>query len=118
MSRRGGATNPGATDSGFCSYPIANFDCDGNSLRPIFTAFPSNAEVDACDVPNVDEAVVEAMYSPAPAFEATYNDNDCYETDMEVVWPSWVKFVWTAIARTTMSWSAAGLPQIALHPHS
>ena len=78
--------NPEATDSGFCSYPIANFDCDGNSLRPIFTAFPSNAEVDACDVPNVDEAVVEAMYSPfAPAFEATYNDNDCYETDMEVV---------------------------------
>ena len=84
-TRRRATTIP-ATDSGFCSYPIANFDCDGNSLRPIFTAFPSNAEVDACDVPNVDEAVVEAMYSPfAPAFEATYNDNDCYETDMEVV---------------------------------
>ena len=55
-------------------------------MRPIFTAFPANADVDACDVPSLDEAVVEAMYSPfAPAFEATYNNNDCYETDMDVV---------------------------------
>ncbi|MDC3397083.1 hypothetical protein OAW57_00145, partial [Flavobacteriales bacterium] len=75
-----------ATDAGFCSYPIANFDCDGNSLRPIFTAFPANADVDACNVPSADEAVVEAMYSQyAPGFEATYNNNECYASDMDVV---------------------------------
>ncbi|MGB2230510.1 MAG: hypothetical protein ACPH1A_04620, partial [Flavobacteriales bacterium] len=69
-----------ATDPGFCSYPIANFDCDGNSLRPIFTSFPANADVDACNVPSADEALVEAMVSPyAPAFEAQFNGNDCYE---------------------------------------
>ena len=74
-----------ATDPGFCSYPIANFDCDGNSLRPIFTSFPANADVDACNVPSADEALVEAMVSPfAPAFEAQFNDNDCYDNNLDV----------------------------------
>ena len=77
--------NADATDAGFCSYPIANFDCDGNSLRPMFTSFPANGDVDACNVPSVEDAVVEAMFSPfAPAFEAAYNDNECYDVDMDV----------------------------------
>ena len=31
--------NPDATDPDVCFYPVANFDCDGNSLRPMFTSF-------------------------------------------------------------------------------
>ena len=56
--------NPDANLSAFCEYPIANFDCDGFSLRPIFTAFPANADVDACNVPSVEDAVVQAIVSP------------------------------------------------------
>ena len=54
--------NADATDAAFCSYPVANFDCDGNSLRPMFTSFPANGDVDACNVPSVEDAVVEAMF--------------------------------------------------------
>ena len=33
--------DPAATDPGLCNYATPNFDCDGNSLRPIFTRIPS-----------------------------------------------------------------------------
>ncbi|MDG1674576.1 MAG: hypothetical protein P8H88_03935, partial [Flavobacteriales bacterium] len=73
--------NPAATDAGQCNYAAANFDCDGNSLKPIFTSFPANVTVQGWEVPAAEDAVVEAIVSPfAPSFEATYNDNLCYDS--------------------------------------
>ena len=79
--------DPAATDPGLCNYATPNFDCDGNSLRPIFTAFPANVTVQGWQVPAVEDAVVEAVVSPfAPGFEATYNGNLCYdESDAPVI---------------------------------
>ena len=72
--------DPAATDPGQCNYANPSFDCDGNSLRPIFTAFPANVTVQGWQVPAVEDAVVEAVVSPfAPGFEATYNGNLCYD---------------------------------------
>ena len=72
--------DPAATDPGQCNFASPNFDCDGNSLRPLFTSFPANVTVQGWQVPDVSEAVVEAIVSPfAPSFEATYNDNLCYD---------------------------------------
>ena len=74
--------DPAATDPGQCNFATPNFDCDGNSLRPIFTSFPANVTVQGWQVPAIEDAVVEAIASPfAPSFEATYNDNECYDSD-------------------------------------
>ena len=71
---------PAATDPGQCNFATPNFDCDGNSLRPLFTSFPANVTVQGWQVPDVSEAIVEAIVSPfAPTFEATYNNNFCYD---------------------------------------
>ena len=72
--------DPAATDAGQCNYAAANFDCDGNSLKPIFTSFPANVTVQGWQVPAIEDAVVEAIVSPfAPSYEATYNGNLCYD---------------------------------------
>ena len=72
--------DPAATDPGQCNFASPNFDCDGNSLKPIFTSFPANVTVQGWQVPAVEDAVVEAIASPfAPSFEATYNGNLCYD---------------------------------------
>ena len=72
--------DPAATDAGQCNYAAANFDCDGNSLKPIFTSFPANVTVQGWQVPAIEDAVVEAIVSPfAPSYEATYNSNLCYD---------------------------------------
>ena len=64
---------------------LPTFDCDGNSLRPMFTAFPANISAEACNVPSADDAVVAAIVAPfAPSFFAQ-NGNECYDEDMEVV---------------------------------
>ena len=72
--------DPAATDPGQCNFAAPNFDCDGNSLKPIFTSFPANVTVQGWQVPAVEDAVVEAIVSPfAPSFEATYNGNLCHD---------------------------------------
>ena len=72
--------DPAATDPGQCNFAAPNFDCDGNSLKPIFTSFPANVTVQGWQVPAAEDAVVEAIASPfAPSFEATYNGNLCYD---------------------------------------
>ena len=72
--------DPNATDPGQCNFASPNFDCDGNSLRPLFTSFPANVTVQGWQVPDVSEAIVEAIVSPfAPSFEGTYNNNLCYD---------------------------------------
>ena len=74
--------DPAATDPGQCNFATPNFDCDGNSLRPIFTSFPANVTVQGWQVPAIEDAIVEAIASPfAPSFEATYNGNDCYDSE-------------------------------------
>ena len=78
--------DPSATDPGNCSFAAANFDCEGNSLKPIFTSFPSDVTLQAWQVPLAGEAVVEAIVSPfAPSFEATFNANECYDTQSSPV---------------------------------
>ena len=70
-----------ATDPGQCNYAAANFDCDGNSLKPVFTVFPANVTVQGWEVPSVASTSIEATVSPfAVAYEADYNGNVCYDT--------------------------------------
>ena len=71
-----------ATDPGSCSFPLTNYDCLGNDLRPIFTNAPADVTVQGWNVPVLEEAVVEAIVSPfAAAYESQYLGNDCYSTN-------------------------------------
>ena len=75
-----------ATDAGTCSYPLTNYDCEGNNLQPIFTIYPEDITVQGSEVDNINNIILEAAVSPyAAAFESQYNDNECYATDSDVI---------------------------------
>ena len=76
--------NEEATDSSpsQCSYANTNQDCDGNSLLPSFVNAPAAVSLEACNVPSIEDVVIEAVVSAFAAdYESGYNSNDCYENN-------------------------------------